>query len=235
MKLRWLIPSMLLCAGCTLPKVDPAKLQALREAQARKAPIVESTEADNLALAANCIERGDSEGAAKYLRDHVKRHPDQIMIRAYLAEILLKAGKLSDAQDQFERFIAGAQEIEGPARQHVLHSHTRLKEIAQSRDDDYGEHLHRGIGMVLLARRLDTSSEELEPGFRERLLCKAANELTQAGKYRPDEPRPHWYLVEVWKKLDQSRSAEKSLKTAKAKAALLPLPPAEQRALSSAN
>lgn len=234
MNLRWLIPSLLFCVGCTLPKVDPASLQARREAERLATPAPAATPDDSLSLAASCIERGDTEGAVLHMSKHLKQHPEQIMIRAYLAELLLKLGKLSDSQDQFERFISGAQEGEGPARQHLVHSHTRLKEIAQARDDLYGEHLHRGIGMVLLARKLEMIREEPEPGFRERILCKAAQELTQAAKRRPDEPRPHWYLVEVWNKLDQSRSAEKSLKTAKAKSALLPLPPAEQRALSRA-
>src|SRR5262245_47228002 len=140
MKLCRLIPSMLLCAGCTLPKVDPAMLQARRDANRLETPAPATTAEDNLSLAASCVERGDTEGATQHLSRHLKQHPEQIMIRAYLAELLLKLGKLSDSQDQFERFIAGAQESEGPARQHVVHSHTRLKEIAQARDDLYGEH-----------------------------------------------------------------------------------------------
>ena len=155
------------------------------------------------------------------------------MIRAYLAEILFKQKRYLDAQDHFEHFIADAQNVEGPARKQILHCHTRLMEIAQERDDSYGEHLHRGIGFVLLARQLETASAggEAEPGFRERLLCKASAELTRAAKLRPDEPRPPCYLFEVWTKLDQPRSADKSLRTAKHLAALLPLAPSEQRAL----
>ncbi len=158
------------------------------------------------------------------------------MIRAYLAEMLVKMNKLADARDQFERFIADAQSVEGAAREHVLHCHTRLMEIAQTRGDVYEEHLHRGIGMVILARRLEASGEsgEAEWCFRERMLCKAAAELAAAKKMRPDEPRPHWYLVEVWTKLGQPRAAAKSLKLAKATAALMPLPPAEQSALVAA-
>jgi Flp pilus assembly protein TadD len=87
--------------------------------------------------------------------------------------------------------------------------------------------------MVLLVRQLEAGigSEEVEPGFRERLLCKAVAELNKAKKLRPDEPRPHCYLVEVFTKLDQSRSADKALQTAKRLAALLPMPPSELRAL----
>jgi Tfp pilus assembly protein PilF len=192
---------------------------------------------DSLALAAVCVEKGDAAGAAEHLRRHVRQCPDQIMIRAYLAEMLVKMSKLADARDQFERFIADAQSVDGPAREHVLHCHTRLMEIAQSRGDAYEEHLHRGIGMVILARRLETNGDrsEAEWCFRERMLCKAASELTAAKKLRPDESRPHWYLVEVWTKLGQTHAAGKSLKQAKAMAALAPLPPAEQSALIAAH
>jgi Tfp pilus assembly protein PilF len=188
---------------------------------------------DALGLAAACIEKGDVSGAAEQLRKHLRAHPRQIMIRAYLAELLLKMKDLPEAQHQFDCFIAEAQGAKGPAHKHVLHCHTRLMEIAQDRDDAYGEHLHRGIGMVLLARQLEAGigSEDVEPGFRERLLCKAVAELNRARKLRPDEPRPHCYLVEVFTKLDQPRSADKASQTAKSLAALLPLPPNELKAL----
>ena len=191
---------------------------------------------DALSLAATCIEKGDSAGAIQHMKSHIRQYPDQIMIRAYFAELLLKANNLPDAQDQFERFIAAAQDSDGPPRKHLLHCHTRLMEIAQTRADAYREHLHRGIGMVLLARQLESSEAraELEQGFRERLLCKAAAELTKAKKLRPDEPRPLCYLAEAYAKLEQPRSAEKTLKQAKALAAFLPVTPAEQRALSLA-
>jgi tetratricopeptide (TPR) repeat protein len=188
---------------------------------------------DDLGLAAVCIEKGDRAGAAEHLKKHIKAHPEQIMIRAYLAELCVQMKRLPEAQYQFEEFIAAAQDCDGPARKHVLHCHTRLKEIAQERDDPYAEHLHRGIGMVILARRLeDGLRDDAEPGFRERLLCKASAELTTARNLRPDEPRPHWYLFEVWTKLGQTHAAEASLKRAKSLAWQWPLPPAEHRALA---
>ena len=188
---------------------------------------------DGLGRAAACIEKGDNAGAVEHFRKHLQAHPEQIMIRAYLAEILLKMKKLPDAQHQFECFIADAQESTGPAKKHVLHCHTRLMEIALDRDDAYSEHLHRGIGMVLLARQLEAgmNSADVEPGFRERLLCKSVAELTKAKKLRPDEPRPHYYLVEAFTKLDQPRSADRAFQMAKSLSALLPLPPAEQKTL----
>jgi hypothetical protein len=90
--------------------------------------------------------------------------------------------------------------------------------------------------MVLLARQLEAGigSEEVEPGFHERLLCKAVGELNKAKKLRPDEPRPHCYLAEAFRKLDQPRSADKALQTAKNLAAWLPLSPSEWNALETA-
>jgi hypothetical protein len=192
-------------------------------------------EDDYLVLAATCIEKGDSSTAVEHLKRHVAAHPDQIMIRAYLAEILFKLKRLPDAHRHFEQFVFDAEDSTGPPRKHIVHCHTRLMEISRERKDDYGEHLYRGIGFVLLARQLDsTLAAEAEPGFRERLLCKASVELTKANKLRPEEPRPSWYLYEVWTKLDQPRSAEKALKKTKSLALLSPLPPAEQRALTLA-
>jgi hypothetical protein len=260
MRLRHLALALCVCLGCKsaakkkaddeggpeLPKVQalraapkrgvPERLpraEIVRASYAEVTPALAPTEDDALGQAAACVEKGDDAGAAAHLGRHVRAHPEQVMIRAYLAEVLLKLNRLPEAQDQFEQFTAEAQERGGPAGKHVLHCHTRLMEIAQKRDDEYGEHLHRGIGMVLLARRLDAAEtqEETAPGFRERLLCRASAELTKAGKLRPDEPRPHWYLREVWSRLDQARPAEKELAKTKSLAALLPLPPAEQKEL----
>ena len=235
----------LLCLGCHLPNAEenlsigeqPNQSNATDSRTITLAAVEDARPApdenqDCLGLAAACVEKGDHAGAAFQMKRHLQRHPEQIMIRAYLAEILLKLKRLPDAQYHFEQFIAEAQDADGPSAKHVLHCHTRLMEIAQERDDIYGEHLHRGIGMVLLARRLDKGlGGEIEAGFRERLLCKAAAELSQARRARPDEPRPNLYLYETWTKLNQTHSAEKALKTARSLAVFWPMSPSEQRLL----
>jgi len=248
MAIRCMIICLFLCLGChtagtergtptftvNVPKNDDPVIALAAHEEAAPRPAAASSD-DSLILAAGCIEKGDPAGAAEHLKKHVRMHPDQLMIRAYLAELLLKLSCLPDAQFHFEQFLADAQDSDGPARQKILHCHTRLMEIAQRRDDLYRERLHRGIGFVLLARQLDSEkTDDVEGGFRERLLCKASVELASARKLRPDEPRPCWYLAEVWNKLHQYRSAEKALRNAKSLAALLPLPPAEQRALALA-
>jgi len=240
MKVRWLIICLCL-AGCRTPSRVVSPHQAAKPPTPTPAiqPIKHDTPApalDGLDRAADRVQKGDLEGAVAAFKEHLREHPDQFMIRAYLAEVLFQMKKLSDAQEQYDRFSIEAQDADGPARKQLLHAHTRLMEIAQDRDDSYTEHLHRGIGLVLLVRQLESSgtSTEAEPGFQERLLCKAVTEFTYAKKIRPDEPRPHWYLAEVFNRMDQPRSAERALKQAKSLAALLPLPPAEQRALNVA-
>jgi hypothetical protein len=247
MRYRWFYLGLLVCLGCrsssaertnccVAPTTVTAKPAALPVHSALPPIILEvRPSGESLDQAATCIERGDAASAVDHLNRHLKRFPEQIMIRAYLAELLLKMKKLPDAQDQFERFIAAAQEADpgAPGREHIVHCHTRLMEIAQEREDAYAEHLHRGIGMVLLARRLVEGAADDDDAdvFCERLLCKAATELTKAAKARPDEPRPHWYLAEVWTMLEQPHAAAKAMHETRQRAALVPLPPAEHRAL----
>ena len=64
--------------------------------------------------------------------------------------------------------------------------------LREALGDDYLVHLHRGIGMYVLARRraeLDDPADELST---EALLCKAAAELAGARALRPAEARPSW-------------------------------------------
>jgi hypothetical protein len=104
-------------------------------------------------------------------------------------------------------------------------------EIAEGDEDEYAEHLHRGIGLYLLARqraRLPEAEGTLNP---EALLCKAAGELTSARLRRPEEARPWWYLSAVWTELAQQQPASRCRRAAEAAAPLSYLTPAEQRDL----
>src|SRR5438045_3695670 len=47
---------------------------------------------DPLTLAAECLEAGDESAACTHLEAHVRAHPEQIMFRAHLAELLVKVG-----------------------------------------------------------------------------------------------------------------------------------------------
>lgn len=180
---------------------------------------------DSLSLAADCLARGDDAGAANYLTRHVSNHPDQLVFRAQLADVLARLDRLAEAQAQFEAATACAQDGSPAIRGRLVHYHTRLMEIARRRGDPYTEHLHRGIGLYLVAVRLAKD----DSGEAERLLCKAASALKDAQSERPDEARPAWYLYCVWSQLDQPRPAERALRKAIANAPFSNLTPAEAR------
>jgi len=237
MKARLLGLCFGLCVGCQalMPShlATPLELVA-EESHAPASPPIDTD--DSLQQAASCVERGDEAGAVPHMLRHVQAHPDQIMIRAYLAELLLRLKRLPEAQRHFERFIADAQEVTGPANKHLIHCHTRLMEIAQDREDAYSEHLHRGIGLLLLARQKGVLAEADDPALLQKLLCKAATELTEAHTLRPSEARPCVYLFEVWTALDQPLPAGKALRQGRAEAPFsTPLTPAEQRVLAQAS
>jgi hypothetical protein len=109
-------------------------------------------------------------------------------------------------------------------------------EIAEAEGDEYAEHLHRGIGLYLLARERAELPEIEDEGemSEEGLLCKAAGELTMARMARRDEARPCWYLYEVWSRLDQRQPALRHLRLADAAAPFSYLTPAERRELEVA-
>src|SRR5262245_38882896 len=65
--------------------------------------------ANDLALAAACLERGEETAAAAYLARFVTAHPDHPLVRAYLAELLWRRERLSEARTHYERFLADAQ------------------------------------------------------------------------------------------------------------------------------
>jgi tetratricopeptide (TPR) repeat protein len=189
---------------------------------------------NHLSLAAAHLEKGNLGGASVHLALYVEAHPEKLIIRARYAELLLRLHRLPEARAEFERFVADAQDEDGPAAEHILHCHSRLMQIAEDSADHYGEHLHRGIGMYLLARereKLPDADGELPA---EGLLFKAAAELTLARLECGDEARASWYLYEVWRCLGQQRPARRWLRETAAAAPFAYLTPAEQRGLDMA-
>ena len=163
---------------------------------------VEPTD-DPLTLAAECLARGDEPAAANHFTAHLRQHPDQLMFRLHLADLLLKLHREKEAQAHYERFIAGAQESSGSPRDRIVHCHTRLMEIAQLADDRFAELLHRGIGLVILTRQ---ETDDLET--REEILCKAIAALGEAKVLRPTDPRVHVYLAEAHDRAGNRRAAD---------------------------
>ncbi len=170
---------------------------------------IDDLPADSLTLAARCLDRGDAPAAVAHLRAHVGRHPEQLMIRSYLAELLLRSGQPADAAGEFERFVAAAQDATGPPRAHLVHSHTRLMEIARDTGDEYGEALHRGVGLLRLA---DQSADD---GLRQELLFKAAKDLRRASELRPGDAKANGYLAEVYDRTGTRRAADVARRAAR--------------------
>lgn len=186
---------------------------------------------DSLSLAADCLERGDDVAATRHLEKHVRAHPDQVIFRAQLADLLSRMDRLTEAQAHFEAATSCAQEGPPAARKELVHYHTRLMELARRREDAFAEHLHQGIGLYLVAMRLvaDGDSRDVE-----KLMCKAAAALKEAQIARPDDARPAWYLYRVWLHLDQPRPADRALRQAIANAPFSQLTPCEARELALA-
>jgi tetratricopeptide (TPR) repeat protein len=226
-----LVAAMAGCQGVSpySPVRFPQSPQIERASHAEADPIDPPRPSDPLELAADCLERGDEAGAANHLCKYVRANPDQVVFRAQLADLLARLDRLPEAQSHYQAAAALAQD--GPARDRLVHYHTRLMEMARLRGDEYAEHLNRGIGLYLVAMRLTDSDEK---GDAERLLCKAAKALNEAQAHRPDDARTAWYLYRVWTQLEQPRPAERALRKAMGGAALSELTPTESRELAMA-
>jgi tetratricopeptide (TPR) repeat protein len=181
--------------------------------------------ADDLALAAGCLDRGDESAAAGHLARHLVDHPDRSPARFSLAELLWRRERFREAGTEYDRFVRDT-----PPRpattDRLIQAHTRLLAVAEQQGDAYGEHLHRGIGLYLVAGQ---DGVEAEP-----LLCKAAGELTLASRERPAEARPQWYLYLTWQRLAQSQPAARHLRRAAELAGTADLAPHERHDLSAA-
>jgi hypothetical protein len=138
------------------------------------------------------------------------------MVRAYLAELLFKLRRFDEAAGQFERFITAAQPMTGPPRAHLVHCHTRLMAIAEAKGDGYREHLHRGIGLLLLVREWDADPARHDEGMATSTLAQAAAALREARADRPADPRANLYLADVYARLGQPGPAKAAVRAAKA-------------------
>ena len=219
--MRWCVPALLLMLGC-------ASLPApVREsAEAPPVALPEDTD-DPLTLAAECLARGDEPSAAKQFEIHVRKHPEQVMFRMHLADLLMKIHRVQEAQQHYERFIADVQDSTGSPKSHLVHCHTRLMEVAQLTDDHFAELLHRGIGLTLLTRQETDDSET-----REGILCKAIKTLLEAKERRPRDARVHVYLAEAYERAGNRRAAEVSRATARNLVMPGALTPHESRGLA---
>jgi tetratricopeptide (TPR) repeat protein len=186
---------------------------------------------NHLSLAAAYLEKGDEAAAADHMAEYLRRQPDHFIVRIHYAELLLRLGRPREAREHFERFVADVQSRPELAEEHLIHCHSKLMEIAEAQEDEYGEHLHRGIGLYLLAKQRQLLPDAGDEMSAEGMLCKAAGELAMAIHGRPAEARPCWYLSAVWTELAQRRPAARWLHAASEAAPFTYLTPAEREAL----
>jgi thioredoxin-like negative regulator of GroEL len=175
----------------------------------RRAPPEQEPEPpqDALALAADCLSRGDHASAAPHLEAHVRGHPEQVLFRVQLAELYLRLGRDDAAKVHFVRFSAEARRTTGPAKKQVVHSHTRLMEIAQRDGDRFGEVFHRGVGLLLLAAEQDALPER-DAGFCEEMACKALRALCEARELEPNNPEVRHWLAAAYDRTGNRRAAD---------------------------
>jgi hypothetical protein len=188
----------------------------------------------HLVLAAALLDQGRERDAVVQLKKYIAKEPGELLVRAELGELLFRLHEWDQSRLEFELFIACAQDHAGEAFRYLIHSHSRLVEIAEQAEDEYQEHLNRGIGLYLLAQRRATEPDPEGACSASSLLCRAAEELQEARRAQPQEARPHLYLARVWGALGQQAAADRSLLDADARALLSSLTPAERRDLSLA-
>jgi tetratricopeptide (TPR) repeat protein len=215
---------------------------AMRQGQAQRAIgfYEQSLAADpaftrcHMSLAAAYLESGRDEAACVHLGKYLAAHPEHVLMHAHHAELLLRLHRGREARRAFERFTADAQDAGAQFTRHLVHAHTRLMEIAEGEEDEYGIRLHRGLGLYWLARERTTLKDADGELPAEGLLFRAARELDRAHRERPGAARPCWYLYAVWSQLAQKQLALRWLRRAAAAAPFTDLTPAEIRSLDLA-
>jgi len=187
-----------------------------------------------LSLAACHLDRSDDAKACLYLMLYVSAHPEHRTVRFQYADLLQRLKRIDEAREELESCIADVQGDAVPADEELVQCHSRLMQLGEKTENAYEEHLHRGIGLMLLSRQPVIPDDDPDMLSPQGLLCKAAAELALASRERPDEARPHLYLHQVWSKLAQSHPACRSLHAAVSSAPFSYLTPIEQRQLQLA-
>jgi tetratricopeptide (TPR) repeat protein len=185
----------------------------------------------HLSLAAAFMEKQQLPDALVHLGLYIDANPEQTAVRVRYAELLLRLKRTKDAACQFERAIADAQEKGDYSAQDLVLCHSRLVSISEDSNDSYAEHLHRGIGLFLLANRRGALPDPDGALPQQGLLIKSAAELTHARLERGREAQPCWYLYLVWSQLGQRQPAQCRLRQAADLAPFSLLTPTERRDL----
>ena len=159
---------------------------------------------DHLEHAANKLKVGEDQAAIKHLQAHISERPDAVMVRAYLAELFFKSGDVTNAQKQFAWFLRDTERFGGTAaKEHRVHAHTRLMELAQELDQPAAEARHRGVGLVLLAEPWDHNTVEWET-----TLSQAVVALRQATQLQTNDKVAWFFLALAQDRLGQPAAAQ---------------------------
>ena len=241
-RFAWLL--LFACAGCQALGLSSSGAPQLRLSPTKppegpsSAGAAETTAALDpdflLGRATSLAAQGENASAAEELGKYIALRPEHLSARAQLGELLFRQGKFDEARLHLELFIALAQDHGEEAFRHLIHCHSRLVEIAEEQNDDYEEHLNRGIGLYLLAVKRAGEGDPDGECSEASLLCRAAAELQMAREDQPDQARVHLYLYQTWKRLGQHAAAMRSLEAADSLALLSRLTPLERRELQAA-
>jgi tetratricopeptide (TPR) repeat protein len=140
---------------------------------------------DPLTQAATYLKQGKELQAAACLEEYLREQPHAHLFRIQLAEIYHRCQQYTHAQRHYEYFLwylpTSPKHPLGP---YAVLAHTRLREYALSRQDEFAEAYHRGAGLLLLA----LSAQEVHPQLADELLGQARQALAQAHSLRPNHP-----------------------------------------------
>jgi Tfp pilus assembly protein PilF len=200
--MRWIMP-FLVGTCCGLVGVLSPWLNADEDKTVDPPLPISANAPDALTLAAEALDRGDQAEATKQMHEFVRTNPSALMPRAHLAELFFRQGRAEEARRHYEQFISDAQLTTGPTHRHLVHCHTRLMQLAEDRDDEFHEALHRGIGLTLI------------PEPDEPTLAKALASLLEANRERPTSARVQVYLARVYLALNQTHLAKQSRERAR--------------------
>lgn len=217
----WLL--CLVCLGCH--SLVPGRLEEARPVS-QAVPSANSPLLDQVGKA---LEAGDGEKGCALLQQYVDEHPEARAARALLAEVLYQLGRFGEARAAFEIAVAALQEESNVER--LVQCHARLVDLAAAEADEYAAHVHRGIGLYLLAQRRRAEPDPDGELSVESILCKAALELNEAHQLLPTESRAAWYLHRIWRELGQTHAAERWLREAHEHAPFSYLTPQEHNGL----
>lgn len=225
----------------TQPVSEITHGSGLLESEHAAEPTLKKNDRNTLTIPAIGEEHRDQSAKAPTITEETSPETDRgkasegvlqpLLIRMHYAELLIGHHREEEGRFEFERLIGEAEEMSPLPLRQLIHSHSKLMELGIAGEDDYAEHLHRGIGLYYLAKQSHELGQTNGRLNVESLLCQAAGELSLARLQKPNEARPCLFLYHVWVQLEQGRPAQRSLRDAGKNCSFSYLTPSERRHL----